>query len=91
MPAPDPADKEGLDQFQGSPTAHRGGYGSTSRKLDMALRMARKGGTLQAGEGALIVQHFEGVLRDLEDRLATALDTITALEGALYGSDTEAA
>ena len=65
-PAPDPADK--LDAaadgaFSGKPTTHnhRAGYGNT---LYWALRMGRKGGTLHAGEGLVLIKHFEELVQD---------------------------
>lgn len=46
---------EGTDQFQ--PVANRrAGY---SDALGWALKVARKGGTLAAGEGALIIAYYE--------------------------------
>ena len=44
----------GQDQFQ--PVNRRAGYGDA---LEMALSAARKGWTLSAGQGALIVEHYE--------------------------------
>lgn len=47
--------------FGGKTHNHRAGY---SAPLYWARRMARKGGTLQAGEGLLLVAHYEGLVRD---------------------------
>jgi len=44
----------GQDQFQ--PVNRRAGYGDA---LKMAMSVARKGGTLSAGEGLLIIEHYE--------------------------------
>jgi len=45
----------GQDQFQ--PVVNRrAGYGDA---LKMAMSVARKGGTLSAGEGLLIIEHYE--------------------------------
>jgi hypothetical protein len=49
---------EGQDQFQ--PVNRRAGYGDA---LYWALRQARKGGTLMAGEGLLLVEHFEAMVK----------------------------
>ena len=54
-------------QFQASGGAavhHRAGY---TEPLAWALKMARKGATLQAGEGLLLVQHFEERIAALEE------------------------
>lgn len=49
----------GADQFQ--PVVNRrAGY---TDPLGMAMRVAQKGGTLAAGEGALILEHFEPLAR----------------------------
>jgi prophage DNA circulation protein len=48
------SDALGQDQFQ--PVNRRAGYGDA---LEMALSAARKGWTLSAGQGALIVEHYE--------------------------------
>ena len=53
-------DATGQDQF--TPVVNRrAGY---SRELEWPLKIGRQGGTLAAGEGALLIQHFE-------ERLAT--------------------
>jgi hypothetical protein len=44
----------GQDQFQ--PVNRRAGYGDA---LEMALSAARKGWTLSAGQGLLIIEHYE--------------------------------
>lgn len=64
--APDPADK--LDAaadgaFGGKPVNRRAGYGD---RLEMALKFARKGACLSAGEGQLIVEHYEERLAAVE-------------------------
>jgi hypothetical protein len=48
------SDALGQDQFQ--PVNRRAGYGDA---LEMALSAARKGWTLSAGQGLLIVEHYE--------------------------------
>ena len=53
--APDPADK-GVDTFKGT-TSHRAGYAQDP--LEHALYWARKGGTLQAGEGLILAQEID--------------------------------
>ena len=42
--------------------SHRAGY---TDALYWSLRPARNGGTLAAGEGLLIIQHYEAQLADL--------------------------
>lgn len=55
----DPADKvQGLDQFAN----HRTGYGDLDAKTQRILSAARRGHSLAAGEGALLVYHFEALL-----------------------------
>lgn len=54
---------EGQDQFI-TVANRRAGY---SDPLHWALRQARKGGTLQAGEGLLIVEHFEEQIATLRE------------------------
>ena len=48
------SDALGQDQFQ--PVNRRAGYGDA---LEMALSAARKGWTLSAGQGLLIIEHYE--------------------------------
>lgn len=49
---------DGQDQFQ--PVNRRAGY---SDQLYWAMKIAQKGGTLAAGEGALLIEHYEARLR----------------------------
>lgn len=68
--APDPADK--LDAaadgaFGGKPVNRRAGYGD---RLEMALKFARKGACLSAGEGQLIVEHYETLIDELRSELS---------------------
>jgi hypothetical protein len=63
------SDALGQDQFQ--PVNRRAGYGDA---LEMALSAARKGWTLSAGQGALIVEHYEEKLAATQD----ALDAVMA-------------
>lgn len=57
----------GQDQFQ--PVNRRAGYGDA---LEMALSAARKGWTLSAGQGLLIVEHYE-------EKLAAAMVVTDAM------------
>jgi hypothetical protein len=52
--APDPADRD--DNFGGKPS-HRAGY--TKDKLAWVEHWARKGATLQAGEGAVLCAELD--------------------------------
>ena len=73
MSPTDPADKTldakadgnfgGKHEQTGS---HRSGY---TKPLQMALAVARKGGTLAAGEGLLIVKHYEQRLAEMEQEI----------------------
>lgn len=59
----DPSDKA-LDaaadgNFGGKHTNRRAGYGD---QLDMILRIARRGGTLAAGEGLKLIEHYEALV-----------------------------
>jgi hypothetical protein len=57
-PMTDPADK-GTDQFK--PVSNRrAGY--SPENFSRILKCARAGGTLQAGEGLQIIEHFEDLL-----------------------------
>ena len=60
----DPADK-GVDTFT-TVANRRAGYGD---KLQMALRIAKAGGTLYAGEGELLVQYYEERIKELQAQL----------------------
>jgi hypothetical protein len=63
------SDTLGQDQFQ--PVVNRrAGYGDA---LKMALSVARKGGTLSAGEGLLIIEHYE-------EKLAARETVVEAVE-----------
>lgn len=57
MTTPDPTDARADGAFAG--TTHRAGYGDT---LYWALRQARKGGTLMAGEGLALIRHYEALV-----------------------------
>jgi hypothetical protein len=67
---------DGTDTFQ-PPTLHRQGYGALTfdgreyTPLEWVERIARRGGTLAAGEGKL--------LTDKIDRLETTIDRLEAL------------
>jgi hypothetical protein len=53
----------GQDQFQ-PVNNRRAGYGDA---LEMAMSAARKGWTLSAGQGALIVEHYETLTRERDE------------------------
>ncbi|MFN7341533.1 MAG: hypothetical protein ACK5VI_10700 [Opitutia bacterium] len=55
----------GQDQFQ-QVANRRAGY---SDQTEWALRIARKGGTLAAGEGLLIVDYYEARIKELEESI----------------------
>lgn len=57
--APDPADKAFVDTFK-TVTNRRAGYSADA--FERLMRHARLGGTLQAGEGLQIIEHFEEIL-----------------------------
>lgn len=86
--APDPADKlldaQADGAFSGrqepSATSHRAGY---TDPLGWALKQARKGATLQAGEGLLLVKHYEA-------QVATALALAEQCLAAVRAAHTEA-
>ena len=63
--APDPSDK-GADNFKGS-TSHRAGY--ALNPVANAIYWARKGGTLQAGEGKLLVDEIDRLTAELRDAI----------------------
>ncbi len=56
---------EGQDQFQ-PVTNRRAGYAD---QLQWAMRQARKGGTLAAGEGLLLIEHYEDQLAALREMI----------------------
>lgn len=60
--------------FAGKPAPvsvnHRAGYG----QLDMAFAVARKGGTLAAGEGLAIIEHYEARIANLLNALRVIHD-----------------
>ena len=71
--ASDPADKALDAQADGnfggkheSTGSHRSGY---TNPLQMALTVARKGGTLGAGEGLLIIKYYEERLADMQQEI----------------------
>lgn len=90
-------DAQAADNFGGKHGSdcsvnRRAGY---TDPLGWALRVARKGGTLAAGEGKLIVEYYEGLVRQAhrdgvwsqtspefvnEERLWQASDVRAALE-----------
>ena len=86
---PDPADKSldaqadgafgGRKQTVGTDCNpnRRAGY---TKPLERALRMARIGGTLAAGEGALIVAHFEERLAATEPIADAARAYVASLD-----------
>jgi hypothetical protein len=47
--------------FGGNLQNRRAGYGD---QLEMILRVARKGGTLAAGEGLKLIEHYEALLAE---------------------------
>jgi hypothetical protein len=57
---PDPSEANGQDQFQ-QVANRRAGY---TESVAVALTRARHGYTLGAGEGKLIVEHYEERLKD---------------------------
>ena len=77
--APDPSDKldaQADGAFGGKPVNRRAGYGD---RLEMALKFAKKGACLSAGEGQLIVEHYEERLAAVEaerDRLLGEKDAV---------------
>lgn len=89
--APDPADKT-LDAqadgaFGGKPIVgtdcnpnRRAGY---TNPLEMALRVARKGGTLAAGEGLLIIKYYEQRLAEMEQEIDGLTHTLRETERAI--------
>lgn len=46
------------DQFQPA-VNHRAGYGAADERVERALYWARKGGTLMAGEGAILAMEID--------------------------------
>ena len=76
----DPADKA-LDaaadgNFGGKQGVNRrAGYGD---RLDMALRFAKKGACLSAGEGQLIVEHYERILNRLREPKPPVVEAVAA-------------
>jgi hypothetical protein len=68
------SDALGQDQFQ-PVNNRRAGYGDA---LEMALSAARKGWTLSAGQGALIVEHYEEKLAAAQDALDAVMDFAAA-------------
>lgn len=85
--ASDPADKTLDAQADGnfggkheSTGSHRGGY---TNPLQMALTVARKGGTLAAGEGLLIIKHYEGRIAELEQEIDGLTHTLRDMDRAI--------
>lgn len=59
------SEDSGQDQFK--PVANRrAGY---TTPLEWALKIARRGGTLAAGEGLLLVEHYEERIAALEQEV----------------------
>ena len=76
--APDPSDKldaQADGAFGGKPVNRRAGYGD---RLEMVLKFARKGACLSAGEGQLIVEHYEDEIVRLREQLTYQTITLTA-------------
>lgn len=69
--APDPSDKQAADNFKGT-TSHRAGYALDP--VSNALYWARKGGTLQAGEGKLLVDEIDRLTEELRVALRALAD-----------------
>jgi hypothetical protein len=67
------SDALGQDQFQ--PVNRRAGYGDA---LKMALSAARKGWTLSAGQGLLIIEHYEEKLAATQDALDAVMKALAA-------------
>ena len=65
---PDPTDAKADGNFGSAGGSHRAGYGD---KLANAEKWARKGGTLNAGEGAILCEEIDR----LRERIA-AIDTL---------------
>ena len=62
---PDPTDAKADGNFGSAGGSHRAGYGD---KLANAEKWARKGGTLNAGEGAILCEEIDR-LREENDRM----------------------
>ena len=73
------SDALGQDQFQ--PVNRRAGYGDA---LEMALSAARKGWTLSAGQGALIVEHYEEKLAAVREAASLVCETAVEVQGMSY-------
>ena len=86
--APDPADKTLDAQADGAFSgSRRAGYGDA---LERALRSARQGHTLAAGEGLLIVQHYEEELTGAQNTAVVALEAMRQLREQLAAVEREA-
>ena len=73
---PDPTDAKADGNFGSAGGSHRAGYGD---KLANAEKWARKGGTLNAGEGAILCEEI--------DRLRATLDALREpSEAVLYAA-----
>jgi hypothetical protein len=59
----DPADRDADGQFQPAPAVHRAGYGDSDDAKHRLFRLARAGGSLYAGEGKKLIDHYEGAMR----------------------------
>ena len=83
---PDPTDAKADGNFGSAGGNHRAGYGD---KLANAEKWARKGGTLNAGEGAILCEEIDRlrgyeqlVLKMMHERQEAALAELAKLEGA---------
>jgi hypothetical protein len=80
----DPADRAADGQFGAAGSVvHRAGYGPPDAKLLRVLAYARKGFTLNAGEGAAIVAHYESGIRAALDILESDPDALGFVGNAL--------
>ncbi len=83
---PDPTDAKADGNFGSAGGSHRAGYGD---KLANAEKWARKGGTLNAGEGAILCEEIDRlrgyeqiVLKMMRERQEAALAELAKLEDA---------
>ena len=66
---PDPTDAKADGNFGSAGGSHRAGYGD---RLANAEKWARKGGTLNAGEGAILCEEIDR-LREQVDKLQLSI------------------
>jgi len=83
---PDPTDAKADGNFGSAGGNHRAGYGD---RLANAEKWARKGGTLNAGEGAILCEEIDRlrgyeqlVLKIMHERREAALAELAKLEDA---------